>query len=726
MKIKEKIDTCFVLIIEDNPGDIRIIEEYLKEADDNDYEIKKAANLNDGLKLLSLNYFDVLILDLGLPDSSELETLFRIREIDNEIAIVVLTIISNEEIGLKAIKNGAQDFLSKEHIQKVTLQKSIKYAIERKKLEKKFEDSLHLFEATFEQAAVGMAHITLNGEIILVNEKYCDILGYSKQELLNSNFLNLIHPDEQIKVLDKLQKLKSGEQKQFRHESRMICKDGMISWVYLTSSLITKANKTSHLFIVLEDINYRKGTELQLKQLIKNHKSLTSNSPDAIIRYDTNLNYLYINPVAEKILKADYDELVNKNFTELHTAEENETWLNWFKEIKNSGKKFHFDSKIKLDGKEEHFETILVPEYDENNHVNSILSISRNITERVNSREEIQNQKNLLDLILDAVPVGVWISDEDGTLISVNKMGKKIWGGEKLISINELDEFKGWWPDSGKRIKKDEWALYKTIKTHEIYLDELIDIECFDGTKKRILNSVVPILDNNGKFLGAIVVNQDITKIKNVEDQLKHSLDEKEMLIKETHHRIKNNLQIVNSILNLQSSYLEDPKSLEIFRESQNKIRSISLIHEKLYNTGSVSNIDAESYLDELIKFIFSTFSTKKERISLELDIDQVNINSSIAIYIGLIASELITNILKYAFPEFKKGKIEIRFKKLNDKEIKFTVKDDGIGLPADLKPEEANSFGFELVASLTSQLSGTLEIKGKNGTEINIVFPSE
>ena len=184
MEIQTLQSEVSLLIIEDNPGDVRIIEEVLRESSSNFYRLTSCSNLSLGIKTLNENKFDALILDLRLPDSSDIETLEIIRENDPDIPIVVLTIINNEEIGLAAIQSGAQDFLAKEQLGNKSLEKSIKFAIERKKLEQKIRDSENLFEITFELASVGMAHSSMEGKCLKVNHKCCEISGYEKEELL--------------------------------------------------------------------------------------------------------------------------------------------------------------------------------------------------------------------------------------------------------------------------------------------------------------------------------------------------------------------------------------------------------------------------------------------------------------------------------------------------------------------------------------------------------------
>lgn len=205
--------------------------------------------------------------------------------------------------------------------------------------------------------------------------------------------------------------------------------------------------------------------------------------------------------------------------------------------------------------------------------------------------------------------------------------------------------------------------------------------------------------------------------------QLKKLNLQKEMLIKEVHHRVKNNLMIISSLLNLQSNYLKDEESKEIFKESQNRAKSMALIHERLYRSTDLKNIDFREYITTLAHDLYRTYVNDPSRIGLELNIQDVNMDIDVAIPLGLILNELITNSMKHAFPDGQEGKVSISFGKKGD-EFVLKVRDDGIGLPPDMDYTKTNSLGMQLVTSLTSQLNGKLELDNTNGTNFIITFP--
>ena len=210
---------------------------------------------------------------------------------------------------------------------------------------------------------------------------------------------------------------------------------------------------------------------------------------------------------------------------------------------------------------------------------------------------------------------------------------------------------------------------------------------------------------------------------KRAEAQIKASLQEKEVLLKEIHHRVKNNLQIISSLLNLQADYLKDNQAIEIFKVSQNRIESMALIHEKLYQSKDLAKINFADYIQELATSLFCSYEVNLNAITLKMNIEDVILGIDSAIPCGLIINELIVNSLKHAFPEGKQGEISIDFCSKNASEFELVVSDTGIGLPKDLNLQNTKSLGLQLVNALTNQLEGNIKIMKNSGLKIIINF---
>ncbi|MBL4716390.1 MAG: hypothetical protein JKX95_07115, partial [Bacteroidia bacterium] len=209
------------------------------------------------------------------------------------------------------------------------------------------------------------------------------------------------------------------------------------------------------------------------------------------------------------------------------------------------------------------------------------------------------------------------------------------------------------------------------------------------------------------------------------EQQIRKSLKEKEVLLQEIHHRVKNNLQIIIGQLTLQSRKVSDEIALDAFKTSVNRVRSMALIHEKVYQSDDLSSVGFHEYIESLCRDLMRTYG-QKDHIEISIDVDEINMNIEKAIPCALIINELITNSIKYAFPNESKGKITINVKLINENDVKLTVKDDGIGVPKDFDINKADSLGLMIVRNLTLQLEGDLEHNFTNGTEFSLTFPFE
>ncbi|MFS0516062.1 sensor histidine kinase [Nostoc sp. UIC 10607] len=211
---------------------------------------------------------------------------------------------------------------------------------------------------------------------------------------------------------------------------------------------------------------------------------------------------------------------------------------------------------------------------------------------------------------------------------------------------------------------------------------------------------------------------------KQWEEQIQASLLEKEVLLKEIYHRVKNNLQVISSLLSLQSAYIKDKHDLVIFKQSQQRIASMALVHEKLYQSQDLARINFGEYIRDLVASLFSAYEVNEDAIALTINIDDhVFLGLDTAIPCSLIIHELVSNSLKYAFPSGRNGTIYIGIKKNNEDEATLVVSDNGIGLPSNFNFKNMASLGWQLVDALTNQLGGNINIQGARGVECELTF---
>ncbi|MDL1967795.1 MAG: AAA family ATPase [Deltaproteobacteria bacterium] len=262
-----------------------------------------------------------------------------------------------------------------------------------------------------------------------------------------------------------------------------------------------------------------------------------------------------------------------------------------------------------------------------------------------------------------------------------------------------------------------------------LYLENRLSDVVFTSKKARmteLLASQAAISLENARLLD---------QMKKTKEQIKESLSEKEVLLREIHHRVKNNLQIISSLFSLQSAYIMDEHDIEIFKESQSRVRSMALIHERLYQSNDLAKIDFAEYTNKLVTHLLSLYAIHPETITLDISVVDVFLGIDIAIPCGLIINELVSNCLKHAFPESTKGKIRVELcmaaenlhvqNEQSSNMVALIVSDNGTGFPKDVDFRSTETLGLELVTTLVKQLNGTIELNRSRGTEFRITFPS-
>jgi two-component sensor histidine kinase len=242
-----------------------------------------------------------------------------------------------------------------------------------------------------------------------------------------------------------------------------------------------------------------------------------------------------------------------------------------------------------------------------------------------------------------------------------------------------------------------------------------------DGRTKSVEPATVHIGERGEtKVMGIL---RDVTDRKHAEERIRASLHEKDVLLREIHHRVKNNMQIISSLLRLQARSIGNPDMVEMFKESQNRIRSMALIHEKLYQTEDFTKINFAQYIRSLTVHLFHTYKVNPNIVRMNTEFKDIFLDINRAIPCGLIINELVSNSLKHAFPGNKKGEICIKLSSNRQKKTKLTVSDSGVGLPDNVNFREPETLGLQLVSDLVTQIEGTIRLERTEGTAFHISF---
>jgi PAS domain S-box-containing protein len=317
--------------------------------------------------------------------------------------------------------------------------------------------------------------------------------------------------------------------------------------------------------------------------------------------------------------------------------------------------------------------------------------------------------------IFENTGTAIILIEEDMTISRVNSEAERIIG----FSKEEIEGKKKW---TEFVVKEDLKGLkgYYTLRNDPIAHPTEYETKVKNkaGNIKDLLVTIVSI-PGTQKQLASIL---DITKRKIAENEIESSLKEKNILLQEVHHRVKNNMQIISSLLNLQKNYVDEEEAVNVLKESQNRVKSMAMIHEKLYMSDDITHINFVDYIQSLVKNLFYSYNVEEIWIKPILEIENVSLNMETAIPCGLIISELVSNSLKYAFPNDKKGEISVSLKTVDDK-YELIIRDNGIGLPDEIDFNNLETLGLLLVTSLTEQIDGELTINRSPGTEFKIKF---
>jgi PAS domain S-box-containing protein len=319
-------------------------------------------------------------------------------------------------------------------------------------------------------------------------------------------------------------------------------------------------------------------------------------------------------------------------------------------------------------------------------------------------------------------------SARDGILILDERTGK-------IIDVNPfMGELLGY--DLGYFLGKQLWeiGLFADIAANQAAFRDLqangyirYDHLPFETQDKRKVD--VEVVANSYEAGGQVVIQCNIRDCSDrfrMEREIRESLEEKEVLLKEVHHRVKNNLQVISSLLHLQSLHSPDPTSVQMFRESKDRVRSMALVHERLYRTKNLAQVDFADYIESLARNLFDSHRADINLIGLDVDVHGVTLPIDAAIPCGLLLNELISNCLKHAFRGKECGKIRIELLPVNEGKILLSVRDDGVGLPPGIEPQSGDTFGMQLIADLVDQLHGSVRIERNPGTTFRIVFPTD
>lgn len=556
------------------------------------------------------------------------------------------------------------------------------------------------FRSVFENSAIGMLLLDKDHNIQESNQAASQIFGYSRKELLTKNISEITWSSDIQPGLDNLSQIWSGKISNYTLVIRYLNNKGHIVWCEIVVSSIYDADgKIIYAIEQLQDITERKKAEEEINRLAR----FPGENPYPVMRIDKKGIILYANNSSLPLLKHWKSKIGSRLPGDL---------IKLVKEIAGT----RMRKEVEITAEERIYSlTFTAIANEDYTNIYGIDVTRRNLAlEALKASEHLLLESQKIARIghyTFNVAEGLWTSS--ATLDEIfgidESFPKETQGWIKIIHPNHRDEM-------------TNYLLNDVIKEHQNF-DREYKIIRINDRKERWMHGLGRLeFDANGETLRMIGTIQDITERKQAEIQVQKDLHEKNLLLKEIHHRVKNNLQIICSLLTLQAAKLESEEAKIASQISKNRIYSMALVHEQLYRSNDFSSIRIKNFVANLIQELGNVFQIYP-RIKITTKVSDITLGIDYAIPCGLILNELITNSIKHAFPNDREGLISIQFTKQKNKSYLLKISDNGIGLPNNFNMEEADSLGMRMVNLLVEQLEGTIETKNINGFFISINF---
>ncbi|MEQ9308983.1 MAG: PAS domain S-box protein [Balneolaceae bacterium] len=563
-----------------------------------------------------------------------------------------------------------------------------------------------------------MAEIEWNSKnnILRWSSKAEELFGWTQEEVINHpNILQeFVYPEDLKMVQSEYQKSIKERRKNASLVNRNITKNGDIIYCeWYSSYLFNDAGDLVSIYSLAVDVTEKVEADKRSKQSQQNYIDLFNSISDAIYLVNGDGIILIANDGTRLTFGYEIKDLIGKHFGILNAPGKfnKERFFEFNKDkLEKGAVKFEGWGK-KKNG--EIFPTeILVNSgvyFEEEVHI----IIERDISERKFAEDELQKRENLLSELFNTSPLGIALLNSHNEVIELNKGFECLFGYSfEEIGGLELDRV----------IVPAEFMDYALSLTETPYVEEEVTKRLTkSGELIDVIIYAVPIIIDK-KMVYKYGIYVDITDRKKAEEQLKTSLREKELLLAEVHHRVKNNLAVITGLLELQSYSTDDSKARKVLRDSQMRVHSIALVHEKLYGNEDFTEIKVHEYIKELSATVEHTMELDSAPIEISFDLDEIYLPITQAIPCGLLLNEVLTNSFKHAFVGQEEGKISVSFKKYGG-ELIFKISDNGIGFEKSKSKPGRNSLGMKLINTLSKQLIAQMNVDSTNGTVFEFKF---
>ena len=669
---------------------------------------------------------DLVLMDINLGDGIDgteaAEIILKIRN----LPLVFLSSHTDQEVVDKTDGITSYGYIVKNSGETV-LAASIKMAFRLFEANEKLKNAtaaLKESEEKFRQITESMGEVLWlrskdNAEILYISPTYEKVWGQSCNSLYDnpSSFIDSVYDEDKPAVISEFKKYRSAGK--FDLEYRIIRPDGSIRWIWAQSfSVRNDIGDIVRYAGIAQDITERKRIEFDLAENEERFRLLFEQAEFSFSLYDVildnkgmlcDLAFLEVNEAYEKITGRNASDFYNKTLLQIFPATE-EYWLKKCEEVILTGKPCHYENYSKeLDRYIELF--VYTPQKGK------LAFIGLDSTDRKKSEEKLILSERTYREIFDNINDSLFIHDiNTGDILDVNESMLNKYGylredlpGLTVESLSLLVE-----PYTNKhaielikRAANGETVIFEWLnrkKNGEVFYSENI--------LKYVIIAGTPRI---------MAIVRDVTDRKKAEEKIRLLLTEKELLLKEVHHRIKNNMNTIKGLLTLQIYSEDDPKVVSSLQSAENRVYSMIMLYDRLYSTNNYRELSVKEYLEPLTSEIIGSFPVSAN-LTLETEIDNFILNVRLLSPLGIIVNELLTNIMKYAFTEQESGKIFLSAKIENNR-VKFVIWDNGVGIPETVNFGSSTGFGLDLVKMLVDQIQGSIRIERNEGTRFVLEF---
>ncbi|MCF7927946.1 MAG: PAS domain S-box protein [Spirochaetales bacterium] len=582
--------------------------------------------------------------------------------------------------------------------------------------ERQIKKNAYLLEETQKLAHIGSWKLDLATYKLSWSDEVYRIFGLQPQEFgaTYDAFLGAVHPEDREKVdeayTDSIQQNQGG----YEIEHRIVRRNtGEIRYVHEKCTHVKDENgKIIRSMGMVQDITHQKRAQEELRKSKDRYKRLVNNSPNLIMETDVDTHeVISCNPAMAKNLGTTIEDIIGRKIDEFIPSDI------LLKRVEVSQKAIDTGTVQTLDDERrgKYFHTTYIPVIHAERR--SIQTITIDITDSKTEYEKLQETRKRFDLAIEGTGAGLWDWDMKSNRVVYSQKWKEMLGYEDHEIENSFYGWKKLWhPDDAARIER-AMSDYLEGKTEDYEIIHRLLHK--DGTWRWILTRGGILKDPEGNPYRWVGTNLDITNSKQNEEDLKKALEEKDYLMKELNHRVKNNLNLVTSLIDLKASETDEDLS-----DILNQVNAIRLIHEKLHQGEDVNKISIRQYLSDLLETVFSSFHNKD--VEIHIDAADIALETKKTIPLGLIVNEIATNAIKHGFNDVDTPWFSVKIKDVAKQTLEIALSNSGNPFPKDIDIQRPDSLGLQLINTLVDQIGGTIELQREPNPVFTIRFPTE